>query len=228
MDDLLLARRARRRPEVDVIRNQLARNHVSCPRRRRASSTRHGRGRRQTTARSAGSSGDAIVVAVGTTPSRPDGVDFDDRTILDSDGILKLDRIPSSIVVVGAGVIGIEYASMFAALGTRVTVVERRERLLEFCDAEIVEALQYHLRDLGVIFRFGESVAAVETTTAARSRRSRAASTSRPTRCSTPPAARAPPTGSASSAGLESDERGRIKVDDGYRTAVRTSSPSAT
>ena len=54
------------------------------------------------------------------------------------------------MVVVGAGVIGIEYASMFAALGTRVTVVEQRQRLLEFCDAEIIEALQYHLRDLGV------------------------------------------------------------------------------
>ena len=66
------------------------------------------------------------------------------------------------MVVVGAGVIGIEYASMFAALGTKVTVVERRDRMLEFCDLEIVEALKYHLRDLAVTFRFGETVAAVE------------------------------------------------------------------
>ena len=66
------------------------------------------------------------------------------------------------MVVVGAGVIGIEYASMFAALGTKVTVVERRDRMLEFCDAEVVEALKYHLRDLSVTFRFGETVAAVE------------------------------------------------------------------
>ena len=65
-------------------------------------------------------------------------------------------------MVVGAGVIGIEYASMFAALGTRVTVVEQRARLLEFCDSQVVEALQYHLRDIGVVFRFGEKVAAVE------------------------------------------------------------------
>ena len=63
------------------------------------------------------------------------------------------------MVVVGAGVIGIEYASMFAALGTKVTVVERRDRMLEFCDVEIVEALKYHLRDLAVTFRFGEAVA---------------------------------------------------------------------
>jgi NAD(P) transhydrogenase len=66
------------------------------------------------------------------------------------------------MVVVGAGIIGIEYASMFAALGTRVAVVERRDRMLDVCDAEIVEALQYHLRELSVMFRYGESVAAVE------------------------------------------------------------------
>jgi NAD(P) transhydrogenase len=66
------------------------------------------------------------------------------------------------MVVVGAGVIGIEYASMFAALGTKVTVVERNERMLDFCDLEIVEALKYHLRDLAVTFRFRESVVSVE------------------------------------------------------------------
>jgi NAD(P) transhydrogenase len=66
------------------------------------------------------------------------------------------------MLVVGAGVIGIEYASMFAALGTKVTVVERRERMLDFCDLEIVEALKYHLRDLAVTFRFGETVASVQ------------------------------------------------------------------
>ena len=58
--------------------------------------------------------------------------------------------------------IGIEYASIFAALGTRVTVVERNERLLEFCDDQVIEALQYHLRDLGVVFRLGETVTSVE------------------------------------------------------------------
>ena len=66
------------------------------------------------------------------------------------------------MVVAGAGVIGIEYASMFAALGTKVTVVEQRDRMLEFCDLEVVEALKYHLRDLAVTFRFGETVSSVE------------------------------------------------------------------
>ena len=73
------------------------------------------------------------------------------------------------MVVVGAGVIGIEYASMFAALGTRVTVVEKRPAMLEFCDPEVVESLKFHLRDLAVTFRFGEEVAKVEVTRAARS-----------------------------------------------------------
>ena len=66
--------------------------------------------------------------------------------MLDSDGILGLKFIPASMVVVGAGVIGIEYALMFAALGTEVTVVEKRDTMLDFCDPEIVEALQFHLR----------------------------------------------------------------------------------
>ena len=82
--------------------------------------------------------------------------------MLDSDGILKLAQRPRALVVVGAGVIGIEYASMFAALGTKVTVIEQRHRLLDFCDDQITEALQYHLRDIGVTFRFGEEVVAVE------------------------------------------------------------------
>ena len=89
---------------------------------------------------------------------RPPSVEFDERTVIDSDGIVHLKKVPRSMVVAGAGVIGIEYASMFAALGTKVTVVEQRDRMLEFCDAEVVEALKYHLRDLAVTFRFGETV----------------------------------------------------------------------
>ena len=86
------------------------------------------------------------------------------------------------MVVAGAGVIGIEYASMFAALGTKVTVVEQRDRMLEFCDLEVVEALKYHLRDLAVTFRFGETVASVEAHGRGRDRHAGAAARrSRPT-----------------------------------------------
>ncbi len=104
-----------------------------------------------------------IVLAVGTVPARPPDVDFDDRRVIDSDGLLRLEsRVPRSMVVVGAGVTGTEYASMFAALGTRVTVVDQRPRLLQFLDGEIGEALQYLLRKRRVTFRFNEHVSSVD------------------------------------------------------------------
>jgi NAD(P) transhydrogenase len=104
-----------------------------------------------------------IVIAVGTRPARPDSVAFDDRTIIDSDGLLKLERrVPRTMTVVGAGVIGVEYASMFGALGTKVTVVDQRDRVLKFLDGEIGEAFQYLLRRSNVTFRLREQVEAVE------------------------------------------------------------------
>jgi len=147
--------------ENDVVRSQLTRNRVTIltgearftgPNTLEIS---NGDQARELTAEN-------IVIATGTKPARPQTVAFDERTIIDSDGILQLEHVPRSMVVAGAGVIGIEYASMFAALGTKVTVVEQRERMLEFCDVEVVEALKYHLRDLAVTFRFGERVASVE------------------------------------------------------------------
>jgi len=113
-------------------------------------------------------SGEYVVIATGTKPARPAGVEFDENRVLDSDGILDLKSLPTSMVVVGAGVIGIEYASMFAALGTKVTVVEKRDSMLDFCDPEIIEALKFHLRDLAVTFRFGEEVTAVDVGAAGR------------------------------------------------------------
>ncbi|GAB3925686.1 hypothetical protein GCM10011575_06260 [Microlunatus endophyticus] len=102
------------------------------------------------------------MIAVGTTPARPAHIRFDGVRVLDSDQILNLDKVPDSLVVVGAGVIGVEYASIFAALGTRVTLVEKRPNMLDFCDPEIVESLKFHLRDQTMSFRFGEEVAQVE------------------------------------------------------------------
>ena len=95
-------------------------------------------------------------------PAHPSNVDFDSLRVLDSDQILTLDTVPGSLVVVGAGVIGVEYASMFAALGSRVTLVEKRDNMLDFCDPEIVESLKFHLRDHTMSFRFGEEVSSVE------------------------------------------------------------------
>ena len=148
--------------ESDVVRSQLTRNRVAIiPGTARFTAPNEvevddGGGRTRKV------SADNIVIATGTKPARPASVAFDEKTIIDSDGIIHLEQVPRSMVVAGAGVIGIEYASMFAALGTKVTVVERRMRMLEFCDEEVVEALKYHLRDLAVTFRFGETVASVE------------------------------------------------------------------
>ncbi len=148
--------------EIDVIRNQLTRNHVTLI----VGTARFVDPHQLSVVDEAGHhhdiTADKIVVAVGTKPARPGTVDFDGATIVDSDQILGLDKVPTSMVVVGAGVIGIEYASMFAALGTKVTVVEKRQSMLEFCDKEIVEALQYQLRELAVTFRFSESVREVQ------------------------------------------------------------------
>src|SRR3954463_1124203 len=100
-----------------------------------------------------------IVLATGSAPAHPEGIDFNGSTVLDSDDIvLRLGTLPSTIVIVGAGVIGVEFASMFAALGWRVTIVDARDTMLDFCDPEITEALRYHLRELNVVFRFGERV----------------------------------------------------------------------
>lgn len=104
-----------------------------------------------------------IIVACGTRPARPDSVQFDDRTIIDSDGLLKMERrVPRTMTVVGAGVVGIEYASMFGALGTKVTVVDKRDRVLGWLDGEIGEAFQYLLRRGNVTFRMREQVTGVE------------------------------------------------------------------
>lgn len=102
--------------------------------------------------------GDYILLAPGTKPSRPDHIPFNGETVFDSDEILNLANIPRSMIVVGGGVIGLEYAIMFATLGVQVTVVDGRSQLLEFCDHEIIEVLLHHARSLGMIFRLGESV----------------------------------------------------------------------
>jgi len=207
--------------EIDVIRSQLSRNHVRLligTGRFHDANTIHvteGPGPElKVTA-------EKVIIAAGTRPARPSTVEFDDKTIIDSDGILNLDHVPQSMVVVGAGVIGIEYASMFAALGTKVTVVERRDRMLEFCDVEVVEALKYHLRDLAVTFRFRESVASVE-----RHARGAIATLESGKRIAADVVMySAGRQGTADalnleSAGLAADARGRISVDDCFRTEV--------
>ncbi|MGH9402927.1 MAG: Si-specific NAD(P)(+) transhydrogenase [Terriglobia bacterium] len=107
---------------------------------------------------------DFIIIATGTKPAFSPRVPLNDRNIVNSDQILKMADLPKTLIVVGGGVIGVEYTCMFAVLGVRVILVEKRPRLLEFADAEIVEALSYHLRDRRVIMRLSEEVHSVEET----------------------------------------------------------------
>jgi NAD(P) transhydrogenase len=165
-----------------------------------------------------------IIIASGTRPARPSSVEFDDRTVIDSDGLLKLEHnVPRTMTVVGAGVIGIEYASMFGALGTKVTVVDKRDRVLPWLDGEIGEAFQYMLRRANVTFRMRESVAAVELESDARGPKVRLESGKEiisetvlyaTGRQGDTEALR------LENAGLEADSRGRIEVDGHHQTAV--------
>jgi len=103
-----------------------------------------------------------ILIAVGTIPAPPPGVPCDGEVIITSDGVTDLSRLPRSMVVVGAGVIGIEYASMFGMLGVDVTLVDTRTRPLEFLDSEIVDELIHQMRNHNVVFRSGETVERLE------------------------------------------------------------------
>jgi NAD(P) transhydrogenase len=163
-----------------------------------------------------------VIIATGTKPASSSMVPINGRTIINSDQILQVPDIPKTLIVVGGGVIGVEYTCMFAVLGVRVILVEKRPRLLEFADSEMVEALSYHLRDQRVTMRLNEEVASVEETPAggvvAKMKSNKVIS------------------GDAllyavgrqgnvdelnlAAAGLESDSRGRIAVDADFRTKV--------
>jgi NAD(P) transhydrogenase len=102
-----------------------------------------------------------IVIAVGTVPTRPADIPFDGHTIIDTDGLITLKHLPPSIVIVGGGVIGTEYASILAMIGVKVVLIDKRPRLLEFVDAQIIDALQQQMTDIGVTLYHDEEVVAI-------------------------------------------------------------------
>ncbi len=163
-----------------------------------------------------------FVIATGTTPVRPLGMPIDHGAVIDSDGLFQLRNVPRSMIVVGGGVIGMEYACMFSTLGASVTVVDARQRLLDFLDGEIVDALVYHMRSAGVTFRLGEVVERVEWSEGRNvvahlaSRKQLHAET---LLCA---AGRQGNTEGLNleAAGLRPDARGRLTVDRGFCTAV--------
>jgi NAD(P) transhydrogenase len=102
-----------------------------------------------------------IALAIGSRPARPEAIPFDNQHVFDTDSILFLDRIPRSLAVIGAGVVGCEYASIFATLGVKVTLLDTRANVLDFLDDELKQRLLYRMLNAGVVMHFGEEVTAV-------------------------------------------------------------------
>jgi NAD(P) transhydrogenase len=163
---------------------------------------------------------DTVVIATGTRPAESPQVPLNGRTILTSDQIFCMPFIPKTLIVVGGGVIGVEYTSMFAALGVRVILIEKRSRLLEFADQEMIEALCYHLRDNRVTLRLNEEVASVEEgpdDTVIANLQSKKKISGDVLLYAVGRQGNVDDLNLAG-AGLESDNRGRIAVDSNYRT----------
>jgi NAD(P) transhydrogenase len=165
MTDLLFRADAVIRNEIDVTRHQLQRNGIAVLSAAAAFVDPHtlrltyhdGRGAREVTAAN-------VVIATGTETACDASVPFDGQRIFTSDDVLGLDGLPRSLIVVGAGVIGLEYATIFAALGARVTLIDKRRELLSFVDSEIIDTLVHQMRQNRMTLRLGEAVCGLEAT----------------------------------------------------------------
>ncbi len=167
--------------------------------------------------------GDYVLIACGTRPAQSPSIPIDGTHIVDTDRLPELSDLPHEIIIIGGGIIGLEYASMFAALDVRVTLIEQHPQILDFVDREIVDALSYHLRELEVVIRLGEKVVAVEIDES-RNRVTARLESGKTVRG----AALLYSVGrqgntdvlNLPAAGLEADARGRLKVNDFFQTAV--------
>ncbi|MBV9174194.1 MAG: Si-specific NAD(P)(+) transhydrogenase [Chloroflexi bacterium] len=217
------------RHEIDVTRHQLMRNDVEVltaeasfvdPHRLRLTENdaRGARGTRDVTA-------SRVVIATGTEATRDARVPFDGQRVCSSDDILGLQRLPRSLTVVGAGVIGLEYASLFATLGVRVTIIDKRHRLLPFVDSEMIDMLVYQLRENRVTFRLGEEVSGMELITDMYGDRVRIHLASGKQVVTDAALYSVGRTGATSqlnlaAAGLDVDDRGRLPVNENFQTSV--------
>jgi NAD(P) transhydrogenase len=207
--------------ELDVIHDQLDRNGVDLYRGCARFTAPHAivvEGAAETVRLEA----EHVLVACGTKPARPANIPFDGKHVFDSDEILQLETIPRTMIVVGGGVIGLEYAIMFATLGVRVTVVDGRDRMLEFCDREIVETLLFHCRSLGMVFRLGEDVIGIDKIKGERIALHLESGKRLIGDSVLFTAGRVGDTGelNLAAAGLEPDNRGRLWCDENHRTWV--------
>jgi NAD(P) transhydrogenase len=212
--------------EIDVTRHQLLRNRVDLYAAEASFAGPHsirlsdavGHGVREVTAA-------YVVIATGTSATKDEHIAFDGQRIFISDDILRLDRLPQTMVVIGGGVIGCEYASIFATLGVRVTLIDKRPRLLSFVDSEIMEMLAYHLRQNRVTLRLGEEVSGIEAMEDGHGARVKIHLASGKQIIAEKALYSIGRTGATQdlnlpSAGLTADARGRISVNSSYQTAV--------
>jgi NAD(P) transhydrogenase len=147
--------------EVEVIRAQLKRNRVELVPGTARFVDSHAleiQGVAGTTRLTA----DHILIACGTRPAHSPTVPLDGKRVIDADQLINIERFPRELIVVGAGVIGLEYASMMTALNIKVTIIEQRPTILDFVDREIIESLDYFMRQRGAVFRLGEKLVSVE------------------------------------------------------------------
>ena len=226
MSDLMTRTSHVMRQNTDTLRHQLLRNRVQLITAHASFIDSHtidlasvdGRSHRAITT-------DKVVLAVGTSAAKPDWTDVDGRRVLLSDDILNLPELPRSLAIIGAGVIGLEYGSIFATLGIRVTLIDRFPRLLDFVDGELVDTLVYHLRQKRVTLRLDEEVTWVETFEDERGERVRIKLVSGKEIVADAALYSIGRTGSTGSlgleaVGLEADDRGRLAVNESYQTAV--------
>ena len=226
MGDLLVRNRYVTQQHTHVLRSQLARNRVEMIHAEASFVDRHtinlssdeGRTNRRIRAKN-------TVIAVGTYSTEPSVVYADGRLIFVSDHVMDLSELPRTLTIVGGGAIGLEYCGTFAALGIRVTLVDRKARLLPYIDEEITDALAFHLRQHGVTLRLNEAVFDIEYFKDERGDRVRVKLESRKQIVTDAVMYCVGRTGCTASLGLdlvgvEPDERGRLNVDEHYQTKV--------
>ncbi len=226
MQDLLFRTSHVIRHEIDVTRHQLMRNRIEMFEASAgfvdANTVRmtslNGKGHRDVTAGS-------VVIACGTHATKDAHIPFDGQRVFISDDVLTLEKLPRSLAVIGAGVIGAEYATIFAALGIRVTLIDKRTQLLPFIDAEITQALAYHMHQNRVTLRLGEGVSGVEVFSDERGQHVRIKLESGKQVVTDSALYSIGRTGATEklnldAAGVKSDSRGRVQVNENYQTSV--------
>jgi NAD(P) transhydrogenase len=224
MEDLLYRCRHVVRTEVEVIRSQMSRNGVTMLFGEASFSDANTlRVQRDDEVTEVGAT--HVLVATGTNPARPENVPFTCGVVIDSDELLTLTKLPKSMIIVGGGVIGTEYACMLAAVGVKITLIEGRPRLLDFVDDELTESLQFRMRDIGIRLRLGESVLKIDVVGEGNARHVQAMMASNKAihaDCLLYCVGRQGATDrlNLAAAGLSADNRGRLKVNEVFQTEV--------